>query len=323
MSPLSARLVLLLLPTLLCAATPPTPASSEKTPKKESSSGWVFSLLPKSLQKNPRLDITVITEMTDAGKKLPPVSAQTPAYFETFSSGPRHLGHSQGNEVTLKQEQIERLLTRALALNGYLPAQPPAQPPSLLILYTWGSHNLLTEGDDENPTLSGDQVARNLLDRAALVGGEKFAQRLLELFQQADALSVAANSHPPPGGEQVFTPAVMEFTNPVSMFKRSDPKNEILVDQAASDVYYVVASAYDHRSVMEKRRVLLWRTRMTVAAQGVSQEQTLPTLVLSAAPFFGKDMAEPEILSKRAMREGKVEVGTPTVVEPAPAPTKK
>jgi hypothetical protein len=46
-------------------------------------------------------------------------------------------------------------------------------------------------------------------------------------------------------------------------------------------------------------------------------------VVLSAAPFFGKDMAEPEILSKRAMREGKVEVGTPTVVEPAPAPTKK
>lgn len=323
MSPFSARLVLLLLPTVLSAASAPTAASPDKSPKKESSSGWVFSLLPKSLQKNPRLEITVITEMTDAGRKLPRVSAQTPAYFEAFSSGPRHLGHSQGNEATLKPEQIERLLTRALGTNGYLPAHPPAQPPSLLVLYTWGSHNLLVEGDDENPTLSGEQVARNLLDRAALVGGEKFARHLLELFQQADALSVAANSRPPPGGEQVFTPALMEFTNPVSIFKRSDPRNEFLVDQAASDVYYVVASAYDHRSVMEKRRVLLWRTRMTVAAQGVSQEQTLPTLVLSAAPFFGQDMAETEILSKRAMREGTVEVGTPTVVEPnAPAAKK-
>jgi hypothetical protein len=33
---------------------------------------WVFSLLPKSMQKDPRLDYTVITEMTPAGRKLPP-----------------------------------------------------------------------------------------------------------------------------------------------------------------------------------------------------------------------------------------------------------
>jgi hypothetical protein len=100
------------------------------------------------------------------------------------------------------------------------------------------------------------------------------------------------------------------------MFKRSNPKNEFLVDQAASNVYYVVASAYDFKSVMAKQRLLLWRTRMTVAAAGVSQVQTLPTLVLSAAPFFGKEMSEPETMSKRAVREGTVEIGTPTVVEP-------
>ena len=81
-----------------------------------------------------------------------------------------------------------------------------------------------------------------------------------------------------------------------------------------------MASAYDYQSVTEKRRRLLWRTRMTVAAQGVSPEQSLPTLVLNAAPYFGKDMAESAILSKRSMREGTVEIGTPTVVEPAAPP---
>jgi len=113
---------------------------------------------------------------------------------------------------------------------------------------------------------------------------------------------------------------MIEFANPVSQFKRSDPKNEFHVDQAASNVYYVVASAYDYQSIAAKRRVLLWRTRMTVAADGVSQEQTLPTLVASAAPFFGRDMPEAEILSKRALREGTVEVGTPTVVESPAVP---
>jgi hypothetical protein len=59
---------------------------------------------------------------------------------------------------------------------------------------------------------------------------------------------------------------------------------------------------------------------MTVAAQGVSQDQTLPTLITSAAPFFGKEMSEPAILTKRAVREGQVEIGTATVVDGPTAP---
>jgi hypothetical protein len=253
--------------------------------------------------------------MTDEGRKRPAVSPTNPAFFEVFSAGPKNLGDSQGSEVTVKGTDIERLLVRSLATNGYLPAKSSAQPPSLLILYTWGSHFLLTEGDEENPVLSGQQVARNLLDRATLVGGEKFARELLDAFRQADAMSIAASARPPPGGEAVMTSAAFEFANPVNLFKRRSAKIESLVDQSASDVYYVVASAYDYASVAKNQRVLLWRTRMTVAAAGVSSEQSLPTLVLSAAPFFGRDMPEAEVLSKRSVPEGTVEVGTPTVVE--------
>ena len=128
-----------------------------------------------------------------------------------------------------------------------------------------------------------------------------------------------------PSIQPIMGPAQMAFFNPVYQFKLRNSKNEFLVDQTASDVYYVVASAYDYRSIAAQQRVLLWRTRMTVAAQGVSQVQSLPTLVLSAAAYFGKDMTEAEILSKRPVPEGTVEIGTPTVVEsnvPAP-PAKK
>ena len=320
MSPLRFLLIsLLALPLAAFAATNPT-----DTPKKTSESQWVFSLLPKSLQKNPHLELTVITEMTEAGKKLPGVSPSKPAYFITQSGGYRALGHAPGNEKSLSPELVEKILTRALAPNGYLPAQPPAHAPSLAIMFVWGSHNLLTEGDEENPSLSGQAVARNLLDRAALVGGEKFAKEMLRLFTQADALSFAANAPVAPDGQAVIGQAQLDFMNPVNLFKMQSAKNAFLVDQAAADVYYVVASAYDYTSLSKKQRVLLWRTRMTVAAQGVSQEQTLPTLIASAAPFFGKEMPEPEILTKRAVREGSVEVGVPTVVEAAPSlPTKK
>jgi len=317
-------LSVLLASAAIGAETPPAVAPAAP-PAKKKESAWVFELLPKALQKNPRLELTVITEMTEAGKKLPPVSPAKPAYFEPFSAGPRALGHAPANEHPLKPDQIESLLTRSLAANGYLRAQTPAHPPTILILYAWGSHSLLIEGDDENPTLSGNEIARNMLDRAALVGGEKFAKKLLELFEQADAMSVASSTHLAPGtGGPVMPPEVQAFMNPVEMFKRADAKNEFLVDQTAGNVYYVVASAYDYRSAAANRKILLWRTRMTVAAQGVSQEQSLPTLVLGAAPYFGRDMPEPEILSKRSVPEGSVEIGTPTVVDAgAPAPKKK
>jgi hypothetical protein len=319
---------LLLLPAALAQTPrlgeppPLTPAAPvNPAPKKSSQSEWVFSLLPKSLQKNPRLDLTVITEMTEDGKKLPPVSPEKPAYYITQSAGYHQMGQPPGGEKTLPQEDVEKILARSLAANGYLAAQPPTQPPSLLIIYTWGSDSLLVEGDDENPSLSPDAVMRNVLDRAALVGGEKFAKELLQLFTEADAMATAVPTHMAPGGQSPMTPEMMAFANPVNLFKLRSPKNEFLVEQSAEDVYYVVASAYDYRSAANNQKRLLWRTRMTVGAQGVSQEQTLPTLIGSAAPYFGREMLESEIMTRRVMPEGRVEIGTPVVVEPtAPKP---
>ncbi|MBI5770682.1 MAG: hypothetical protein HZA93_23090 [Verrucomicrobia bacterium] len=298
------------LTTVLFAAEP-----APSAPKKEEKSEWVFSLLPKTFQKNPRVDLTVITEMTPLGKKLPPVTPAKPVYYIAQSAGFQQRGHAPGHEKTLKEAEIERLLVRSLATSGYLRADgSPAQPVSLAIIYTWGSHNLLTEGDEENPVLSGEMVARNILDRAALVGGERFAAQLLKLFEEADSLALASRATPPPGGESVIGPAQMDFLNPVNLFRRSSSKNDFLVDQTANDVYYVVASAYDYGALLRKERRLYWRTRMTVAAQGVSQDQTLPTLIATAGPYFGKDMPEVEILSRRATPEGKVEIGEAVVV---------
>jgi hypothetical protein len=306
-------------------ALPPTAASPEaaalRAPpaaKFAEKSEWVFSLLPKSLQKNPNLDLTIITEMTELGKKLPPVSPDQPAYYITQSAGFHQMGESVSNEKSIAAAEVERILTHSLAANGYLPAKPPAHPPSLVIIYTWGSHSLLREVDPENPSLSPEMVARNVLDRAALVGGEKFARHLLELFNEADILAQSASVPTPPDGNAVLGQAQLDFLNPVSRFKNQSAKNEFLVDQAADDIYFVVASAYDYQSVTAQRKKLYWRTRMTVAAQGVSQPQTLPTLIATAAPFLGKDMAESEIVTRRPVPEGRVEIGTPTVVESVP-----
>src|SRR5690349_15487252 len=88
-----ATALFLFAPFILNAGPPPPPAptpastASPAPAAKSESSGWVFSILPKSLQKNPTIDLTVITEMTELGKKLPPVTPAKPAYYLTKSGG--------------------------------------------------------------------------------------------------------------------------------------------------------------------------------------------------------------------------------------------
>ena len=288
-------------PPLGTKAPAPAPAISQ----------WVFSLLPKSLQRNPGLDLTVITEVTAEGKKLPPVTPEHPAYYVAQAGGFVQVGDAYAGQKPLPPDELERLLKKSLAANGYLPAKPPAQPPTLAVVYTWGSDNLFNSDDE---SLSADQKMRNILDRAALVGGAKFARELETLFRQTQAMGMA---------NYVISDDVMAFANPVNLFKLRSAKNEFLLDQVVDNCCYVVASAYDYAALAKGQRKLLWRTRMTVNSRGVSQIQSLPTLIASAAPYFGRDMAEPEILSRRA-NEGQITFGTPTVVEmPTAAPTKK
>jgi hypothetical protein len=309
-----SALPLLLLSNPLFADPPPAPkprSPSQSTPEK-SGSGWVFSLLPKSFQKNPRLEMTVITEMTAEGRKLPPVSLDNPAYYIAQPAGYHVFGDGPDSGKAPPAGALESMLKKALAANGYLPLKTPGRGPDLLVIYTWGAHYALHPDDDE--AISADLVARNVLDRALLVGGQKFAAEMQKLFAQEDILAQSANTPVPPDGEAVLGSDQAAFMDPVHQFKLMNVKNEFLVEQMVDDLYYVVASAYDYAATARGQRKLLWRTRMTVGANGVAMADSLPTLVASAAPYFGREMDEPATLTQRAVDDGKVDVGAPRVV---------
>ena len=116
-------------------------------------------------------------------------------------------------------------------------------------------------------------------------------------------------------------PDFRKITSPFHRYLQSDPRIEMLVEAAFGSCYFVVASAYDGVALANGERRLLWRTKMTVNAVGVSMREALPTLIATSAPYLGRDMKDAEVLSKRVYREGRVEIGTPTVVpEPAANP---
>jgi hypothetical protein len=281
--------------------TPPVPdlaKMAESPPSgKSAASHFSFSLLPKSLQKNPELELTVVTEMTEEGKKLPPVSPQQPAYYILHASGFHEYGDTTDPARPMTGAELQGVLQGSLAANGYLPVPSGPVRPTLLIIYTWGAYN----GGTSEPVF-GDR--RAFMDRAVLVGGQKFAHQMADVFNQVDNLKAAA-----------IPTWVFLFVNEFHQYTLTDPKHAFLVDQSSLELYYVVASAYDYAAATANQRRLLWRTRMTVGSAGLSLTQSLPPLITSAAPFFGKDMSEPAILVRR-VREGKVEVGSPAVVTP-------
>ena len=237
---------------------------------------FVFELLPKSLQWNPWLDMTVYTEMTPAGRRYPKASKANPVYYEMYPGEFRQLGVQTGGLRSPPIADLEAAMKRALATNGYLPAEPPDHPPTLLIFFHWGAVMFPFSGPD--------------------AGGTGFGMNLGRAEASRDLGRLMGPAYSPDPDRRLF-----------------------LMEQARNDAYFVIASAYDRVALGKNERKLLWRTKMTVGAQGVSLKQTLQPLIANAAPYFGREMRLPEIAVKRAMPRGKVELGVPEVVEYMPA----
>jgi hypothetical protein len=299
-------------------------AASAPEPKKEKprSSGWNLQLVPRGFQKNPNLDITVISELSAAGKQRPIVSTENPVYYVMQPGGYRPRGDAM-NQKPFPAEEVEKILRRALAASGYRPATEEHLP-SIVVIYTWGAHNLI----DSESALSSDHIIRNILDRAALAGGDKFATELAEAIKASNAMAEASAVPLGPLSEgSAITGAAAAFeqmsalADPVRLFKQRSSKNDFLVNQATSNCYYLIASAFDYEAMAASNRQLLWRTRMTVSANGVSQLEAIPMMISVSTPYLGRDMPESEIISKRAVLKGQVEMGAPTVVEPPPSKT--
>jgi len=103
-------------------------------------------------------------------------------------------------------------------------------------------------------------------------------------------------------------------------FKRAD------VLQAARDErYFVVVSAYDFAAAKEKKKKLLWQAKLSTPSNGVSLAEVLPSIISAGGPHFGRETKLPELVNAPLAKEGKVEIGTPTIVDETgkPAAPKK
>ena len=306
--PMKPALFLLALATSLAAADQPlAPMKAQNDAEKPK---FVFSFAPRSMQKNPTLDMTVITEMTPEGKKRKAVTPSEPAYYLAQPGGFKQMGTAAASEHQPPQEMMESIMKRGLAKNGYLPTDD-AHPASIALIYHWGSFAKVDTSDPEMMTTTNEVIYRELLERATLTGGSKFAAELSKAMEQRFELVNAQVPQRPAGDGQMVGPeavipnVVGGMMDPVEHFLSRDKRTRFLAEQADSDLYYVIASAFDYAALAKGQKLLLWRTKMTVDARGVSMTQTFPTLVSSAAAYFGREMDGPATLVQ-SVREGRI-----------------
>ncbi len=239
-----------------------------------------FSLLPKAFQKNPELEMTAFTTMTDYGRAVPAPSAGNPVYYEIHDGGLQMRGDATGYSEIPSAAELTDTLQRTLAESGYLPAGGKHKP-SILLVYFRGAHDKL---DRDTADKFPDLARQYVMERALLIGGKEYAHKL-----------------------------EAELNRP-SLNMDTSVKHDYLKEQALEDLYYVVVSAYSYADAAHNEHKMLWRTTMTVNSRGISMKQGMPALIVMGENFFGRETHEPMTV-ERDVRSGTVKLGPLNVLE--------
>ena len=120
------------------------------------------------------------------------------------------------------KEEVVKTITTVLAKRGYLPADPK-HPPSILLMWTWG-------------TMNTDRIYSGNPDD---IEGRQVNQRQLMRFMGAYKLGLISKE---PSAFQDMTPGVL--------FRDAD--QELITQLATEDLYVAAISAYDFNAAAKK-----------------------------------------------------------------------
>jgi hypothetical protein len=238
---------------------------------------WIF----------PKHDVQVIavTDTTPAGALRRTVSQENPAYYMAVSAGYRDFGGIIAGEKVPPKDEVMKTIAKVLAKQGYLAASD-AHPPSLLLIWTWGTMNA-----DRMVTMNGDE-------------GQQVNRRQLLRFLGAYKLGLISKD------KSGFQDDLMNST----LFRDAD--SEMISDLATEDLYVAAISAYDYGAAAARQeKVLLWTTKISCPSRGLAMNETLPVMLALAGPNIGRETPKPVSIKATDKFKPEVKIGDPTVVE--------
>ncbi|MEO6567206.1 MAG: hypothetical protein ABIO94_00470 [Opitutaceae bacterium] len=282
---------------------------------------FLNDLLPLAWQKRPQIHFNVFTEMTPEGRKWRVPTRDQPIYYSGSAFKLVQTGMMPiSGERPPPAAELEAVMKQGLAENGFLPTANPEQRPDILIVFTYGSNGNATAeppfaeemvGAFLNPLAPPwEAVHPDAIYRARFIAGDKFAEELYGVLRE-EWSNMRLGGPVSPDSASPF----MIFMN----LKGGGDRHAQILNLAFHTFYFVIATAYDFRGVEQRQKIPLWQTRMAVSPQGVTMDEVLRPLILNTGAYLGRETPESVLPYKRIDREGRVEVGTPTVVDPKPS----
>lgn len=210
------------------------------------------------------LEVITVTDVSSAATFVPAASPAEPQYYVAASLGYRDLGASMAGITEPPAQAVLHLISAELAKQGYLPSTPRSPPPTLMLVYTWGTLNADHSygGDPGAPPTQWNRA--QILN---FLGGRRLGL-----------------------DDNFFNP----LTAPAPGLTVYDYETERLLDVARESFYVIVVSAYDIGAALQKkRRPPLWTTRIAAPSLGFSLGDVLPAMLAIGGKQFGRDTPRP------------------------------
>jgi len=255
-----------------------------------------IALLPavtlRAVEHNVR--VAVVIDMTADGRKVAHPTPENPSYYVPVVLGYKELGDilTDFQRPPPPTYEIQRLLTKALAEQGYRVANPQS-PPSLVLVFRWGS---ITPQIVNGRFVNRDEMMTYLVGENWREMQGALDPQTTELLSEVDN-SVNLESSAPHHGQG------NPYGEPVDMGSATHEGAR----------YYLMVSALDYQASRQHKSVLLWRAHVSINYWGHYLDDTLPVLIMAAAPYFGLQTLRPVITTEAALPHGQVTAGTPVM----------
>ena len=209
---------------------------------------------------------------------------ENPVYYIVLGTQQMDIGSSIAGDPMPTVAEVEAIVDRTMASQGYVRTDVGGPMPSIVLVNTFGQANVEydtweeTDVDAETGEITGTSTVT---------------------FSTNTTATVAALV----GGYRAQH-------NMISATTASD-----LNDAAQTDRAYITVAALDARELLQKKKRIVWRTRMSIPSTYHNLADNLALMLKSAAPYLGGDTAVPVFIDERDRRQIDVQIGDLEVVE--------
>lgn len=269
---------------------------------------WLAALLliPGALAVRADQDVAIFARAYNGyvRTRLPDNSFKPESYV--FAKGGRHDGFMVDKSIdNLSFYSIAHTIAEPLKKRGYIPSFDPKHT-DLAIFVFWGT----TTGAQRGRYSEGEQFLQDAMQPTADAGLNAEAESRMDQAMMLQNLANAQRDR-----NNFINAGILGYRDELerAWWIPWFPRSQDVISELELDRYFVVLKAYDyHTLVVERHWKLMWEARFSILAQGNAFDQQLAAMTTLASQYFGENVKH---LVRQAVREGKVEIGTPKVIE--------